>query len=143
KRRKDWALRTVHRELLSRQPDAVLGILGLAYKENTHSIKNSPSLALIEQLGDWRLRLYDPAVPASAVRHPRAEGVRAARDDADGVDALIVMTPWPAFRQLSVAELAKRMRGRLVVDPYHVIDAKAAVAAGLRHHALGRPALAP
>jgi UDPglucose 6-dehydrogenase len=143
KRRKDWALRTLHRELLSRKPDAVLGILGLAYKENTHSIKNSPSLALIEQLGDWRLKLYDPAVPASAVRHSRAEGVAAALDVADGVDGLVVMTPWPAFRQLSAAELARRMRGRIVIDPYHVIDATAAVAAGLRHHALGRPVVQP
>ena len=36
---------------------ALLGILGLAYKENTHSIKNSPSLATIARLcptpGSW------------------------------------------------------------------------------------------
>jgi UDPglucose 6-dehydrogenase len=143
RRRKDWALRTLHREVFAQKPDAVLGILGLAYKENTHSIKNSPSLALIEHLGPWRLRLYDPAVAASAANHPKAEGVKAALDVADGVDALVVMTPWPAFRQLAPAELAKRMRGRIVIDPYHVIDARAAVAAGLRHHALGRPALKP
>ena len=31
-------------------PDVRLGVLGLAYKENTHSMKNSPSLALIQLL---------------------------------------------------------------------------------------------
>jgi hypothetical protein len=30
------------------------------------------------------------------------------------------------------------MRGRIVLDPYAVLDAKAAVAAGLEVHTLGR-----
>jgi UDPglucose 6-dehydrogenase len=39
----DWALRVLHRELLDRRPDAVLGVLGLAYKENTDSTVCRPS----------------------------------------------------------------------------------------------------
>src|SRR5262249_5467720 len=48
--RKDWALRIAHREVLARNPRATFGVLGLAYKENTHSTKNSPSLGVIEHL---------------------------------------------------------------------------------------------
>ena len=33
--------------------NARLAVLGLAYKENTHSVKNSPSLALIRHLAPW------------------------------------------------------------------------------------------
>ena len=72
--RRDWALRVLHSEVLSHSRDALIGILGLAYKENTHSTKNSPSLALISALAAWRLKLYDPVVPASSATHPRAEG---------------------------------------------------------------------
>lgn len=141
RRRRDWVLRTLHREVFAANPDAVLGILGLAYKENTHSTKNSPALALIAQLGRWRLKLYDPVVPASAAGHPGAIAAASALDAADGVDALVVMTPWPAFRTLDPAALAGRMRGRTLIDPYRTIDGAAASAAGLDHHILGRPAI--
>lgn len=135
--RKDWALRTMHKTVLSKMPEAKLGVLGLAYKENTHSVKNSPSLALIRNLKPWALRVYDPVVPASAADHPAATGATSALDAAAGVDALAIMTPWPEFRTLSCGDLAKAMRGRLVLDPYRVLDPVAARAAGLDYHTLG------
>ena len=47
--RRDWAARTIRSALLDARPDAVVAVWGLAYKENTHSVKNSPSLATIAQ----------------------------------------------------------------------------------------------
>ena len=41
---------------------AVVAVWGLAYKENTHSTKNSPSLVLIGKLPHARKQAYDPAV---------------------------------------------------------------------------------
>ena len=135
--RKDWALRTLHEVVFSKAPRATLAILGLAYKENTHSVKNSPSLALIQHLGPWPITVYDPVVPASAAPHPAATGAKSALDAARGADALLIMTPWPEFRALSCADLAKAMRGRLVLDPYRVLDRSVALAAGLDHRTLG------
>jgi UDPglucose 6-dehydrogenase len=137
--RRDWALRTLHGEVLAENPKAVIGVLGLAYKENTHSTKNSPSLALIAQLKPWRLRVHDPVVPASAVAHPDATGCASALETAQGADALVIMTPWPAFRDLKADQLARSMAGRAVIDPYHVLDGKAVVAAGLDYFTLGVP----
>jgi UDPglucose 6-dehydrogenase len=135
--RKDWALRTLHDAVFSKAPRATLAILGLAYKENTHSVKNSPSLALIRHLGPWPITVYDPVVPASAAPHPAATGAKSALDAARGADALLIMTPWPEFRALSCADIAKAMRGRLVLDPYRVLDRSVALAAGLDHRTLG------
>lgn len=135
--RKDWALRTLHQAVLAKMPQAKLGILGLAYKENTHSIKNSPSIALIRQLAPWPLRVFDPVVPASAAPHPAATGVKSALEAAEGVDALIIMTPWPEFRTLTCADLAKAMRGMVVLDPCRVLDPTDAQRAGLDHRTLG------
>jgi UDPglucose 6-dehydrogenase len=137
--RRDWVLRTLHAEVFARRPQAALGILGLAYKENTHSTKNSPALALIGHLGPWRLRLYDPAVPATAARHPIAVAAASALDAANDVDALVIMTPWPAFRELAPGDICRRMAGRCLIDPYRVIDGKAAAAAGLDYFTLGVP----
>ena len=66
--RRDWAFRTLHREVLAGSPNAIIGMLGLAYKEHTHSTRNSPSLALIAQLTPWRLRVHDPVVSAGQLR---------------------------------------------------------------------------
>lgn len=137
--RRDWALRTLHGEVLTANPKAVIGVLGLAYKENTHSTKNSPSLALIAQLKPWRIRVYDPVVPASAAEHPDVTGCVSALEAAQGVDALVIMTPWPAFRDLKTDQLARAMAGRTVIDPYHVLDGKAAAAARLDYFTLGVP----
>jgi UDPglucose 6-dehydrogenase len=136
--RRDWAARTIREVLLDRRPDAVVAIWGLAYKEDTHSIKNSPSLATIAQLPGTSLRLYDPVVPASAARHVRAVAGTDALDAAKGADALMILTPWPEYRTADPARIAAAMRGRIVLDPYAVLDGKAAAAAGLEVHTLGR-----
>jgi UDPglucose 6-dehydrogenase len=127
----------LHEALLAKSPQATVGILGLAYKENTHSVKNSPSLALIPQLAPWPIRVFDPVVPASAAPHPAVTEAKSALEAARGADAIAIMTPWPEFRALSCAELAATMRGRLVLDPYRVLDPTAARAAGLAYRTLG------
>jgi UDPglucose 6-dehydrogenase len=135
--RRDWALRVVHREVLARKADATFGVLGLAYKENTHSTKNSPSLSLIEQLKPWSVRVYDPVVPASAAPHPAATAAGSALDAARGADAVLIMTPWPEFRSLVPSELAAAMAGKTLVDPFRMLDPAAVRAAGLTHFMLG------
>jgi UDPglucose 6-dehydrogenase len=135
--RRDWALRLVHREVLAHNPKATFGVLGLAYKENTHSTKNSPSLALIENLTRWPIRTFDPVVASSAALHPAVTGATSAIDAAKGVDALLVMTPWPEFRNLKPADLAGAMKGRIVIDPFRLFDRAAMRAAGFDHFVLG------
>jgi len=141
RQRRDWPLRTLHQELLAGHPDAVVAVLGLSYKENTHSTKNSPSLALIRHLGPWPLRVHDPVVPARAAGHPRATGCATALEAATGADALAIMTPWPAYREVSPSDLRRVMRGRVILDPYRVLDGAAARAAGFDYFALGVPVL--
>ncbi len=137
--RRDWALRIAHVEVLARKTNAVFAVLGLAYKENTHSTKNSPSLALIEQLHPWAVRAYDPVVPASVAAHPTMTGAQSAIEAARGSDALFIMTPWPEFRTLAPAALAQVMAGNVVVDPFGVLETRAVRAAGLSHFTLGVP----
>ncbi len=134
-RRRDWAYGVLRRVLLKSKPGAFIGVLGLAYKENTHSTKNSPALALIRQLDAAKLRVHDPLVPASAA--PGAMGCADPYAVADGVDALAIMTPWPAYKSLDPAKLAARMSGRVLVDPYGLIEG--AAVAGFDHFTLGRP----
>ena len=139
--RRDWALRMLHAELLDNKPDAVVGVLGLAYKEDTHSTKNSPALGLIAGLAPWRVHVYDPVVPASVAHHPAVVGCDSALAAAHGADALAIMTPWAEFRELKPADLAGVMRGRTVLDPFRVLDGRVVAGAGLDYATLGAPVL--
>jgi UDPglucose 6-dehydrogenase len=76
-------------------------------------------------------------VPGSAAPHPQTRTTASALEAAAGVDALAIMTPWPEFRSIAPTDLAKAMRGRLVLDPFRVLDANAASAVGLDRRTLG------
>ena len=119
--------------------EPVVAVLGVTYKENTHSIKNSPAVALIKELAGCELRAFDPAVRPSAQWHPRMTVADDALACCQGADALVIMTPWPQFRALDPADIARRLRGRVVVDPFSMLDRAAAAAAGLDHVVLGAP----
>jgi UDPglucose 6-dehydrogenase len=134
---KDWVLKQLHSLILWKIPQAKIGILGLAYKENTHSVKNSPSLALIRNLTPWSISVFDPIVPTSVAPHPSVTGAKTALEAVTGTNVVAIMTPWPEFRTLSCKAIATAMRGRLVLDPYRVLDPVAAAAAGLDHRVIG------
>ena len=137
--RRDWPLRQLHERVLSRVGEPVVGVLGVTYKENTRSIKNSPAVALIKELASCRLRVFDPAVRASGEWHPRMTVTEDALAACDGADALVIMTPWPAFRALKAGDIAARLRGCVVIDPFSMLDRAATAAAGLEHIVLGAP----
>jgi UDPglucose 6-dehydrogenase len=136
--RRDWATQTIRRALLDRKPDATVAIWGLAYKENTHSVKNSPSLATISQLNGTHIRAHDPVVPASAIAATNVERLADPLAAAEGADALMILTPWPDYRRVTPAEIAKALSGNIVLDPYSVLDASTARKAGLAYYTLGR-----
>jgi len=138
--RRDWALRRLAETVLEKPGEPVIGVLGLAYKEDTASTKNSPSLALIRNLQSVRLQAYDPAVKVDAAWHPEISPAPSALAACDGAAAVVVMTPWKQFRELDPAAMARRMSGKVLIDPYRVLDPAACRAAGLTYYTLGRPA---
>jgi UDPglucose 6-dehydrogenase len=142
--RRDWAFRTITSALLARAPDARVAVWGLAYKENTHSIKNSPSLAMIAALpAATQLTVHDPVVRANVIGRSNVDEASDPLSALEGAEALMIMTPWQAYRAVPPHEIASRMRGRIVVDPYRVLDPAAAKAAGLDYHTLGSPHVSP
>ena len=139
--RKEWPWQVLQNLIPKTELDAAIGVLGLAYKENTHSTKNSPSLALLEHLRGKAVKVHDPVVSASVA--PWTTGAADPLAAATGADVLVIATPWPQYRELRPADLARVMKGRTVLDPYRVLDGDACVAAGLTYHTLGMPPLAP
>ena len=136
--RRDWAAQTIRRVVLDVRPDPAIAVWGLAYKENTHSIKNSPSLATIAQLPEIELRLHDPMVSGDAVKRPRAQSFDRELDALDGANALMILTPWPQYGRVAATDIAARLTDKVVLDPYAVLDGRTADEAGLAYYTLGR-----
>ena len=131
-RRKRWAALTVRRLGLEK---ARLAVWGLAYKENTHSVKNSPSLATLAEIPQAEIVAHDPQVAEEA-----APGVVRVADPLSALseaEALLIMTPWPDYRNYSPETIRERLQGRVVIDPYRVLDRQEALKADLVHHTLG------
>ncbi len=133
--RRNWAADTVRRLGLDKagQP---LAVWGLAYQENTHSVRNSPALHTLAQFSDARFQVHDPAVPDGMV--PKAlSRVRSPLQALDGAAALLILTPWAQYRAIAPAAIADQLAGSDIIDPYRVLDRAAVRAAGLHHHMLG------
>ena len=135
-RRKDWPWRVACNALGESIETARIAVLGLAYKEDTHSTKNAPSLQLLRHLTTQDTLVYDPIVQLTdgGARTVQVKDALSAVRDADVV---FIMTPWAEFRGLVPSELAARMRGRWIIDPYGMVDLVRAKAAGLAIISLG------
>ena len=66
-----------------------------------------------------------------------------ALDATEQADVLLVMTPWLEFHNLTAANLVKSMSGRVVIDPYQVLDGIDLVKNGFTYATLGEPLRRP
>jgi len=137
--RRDWALRKVH-ELVLRKGNAgdkSFALWGLAYKQDTHSIKNSPAIFLAEALGPFQKVAYDPQVKSLPHPVPNLSIAASALEACRGADALVVMTPWREFSGIAPSAVRQEMKGGVVIDPFGMLDSGACREAGLSHRRLG------
>lgn len=139
--RKNWCWDILREKILPIKPKPCIAVLGLAYKENTHSTKNSPSLSLLSHLEPFEVRVHDPVVPASVA--PFAKGFENPHGCLEGADVLIIATPWPEYRNIKIQDLARLMRGRTIIDPFRLLDRKVLLENKFTYYTLGLPVLGP
>jgi UDPglucose 6-dehydrogenase len=118
-----------------------VGILGLTFKPNTDDMRDAPSIPLINGLVERGAEVvaFDPVGHDQArPLLPAIEFAAAPEAVADGADAVVVVTEWDEFRGLSLNELARRMRGNVLLDLRNIYRQQEAERAGLRHFGIGR-----
>ncbi|MFA4910597.1 MAG: nucleotide sugar dehydrogenase [Desulfobacteria bacterium] len=136
--RKDWAWDTFKKLGLENKLSERIAVLGLTYKENTHSIKNSPALVFLAHLTDRKVVAFDPAAPLEATG-PNVSRTTTAIEALKGADVLAIMTPWQEFSLITTELLLQNMAGRIVIDPYRMLDGTALKAQGFIYATLGAP----
>lgn len=121
-RQRDWIFKIINSEVLSRNPSAHIGLLGIAYKANTDSTKNALSLDLIRQFPDNIAGVYDPI----AILPEELSFVNVFESPLDCIDAsnaIVVTTPWEEFSLLNIDYFKNSNSDDfMIIDPYGVID---------------------
>lgn len=119
KHRKAWLLSQFN--LLSEgKIDLKIGVLGLAYKKDTHSTKNSPTLDFLSSINCSKINVYDPVVNTLG-QDFKVNYCPNAYAASEEVDILFIITPWKEFYDLDLGKLISGMKGRIVVDPYGIV----------------------
>lgn len=128
-------------ELLGGLDGRQIAIWGLAFKEDTDDLRESPAVAVAELLIERgaTVRAHDPAALANAARRlPAVVLVDDPYDAASGAEAVLLCTPWPDYETLDFSRVAQRMAGNLILDGRNMLDAAAVERAGLRYEGIGR-----
>lgn len=118
-----------------------VAVLGLTFKPNTDDMRDSPAIAIIQQLQDAgaRIQAYDP------------EGMQQAagllqdidfKDDTyaaiTGADALVIVTEWDAFRALDLKRVKELLMQPIMVDLRNIYPRKLVEDAGFVYTGVGR-----
>ena len=74
--RRDWAIRQIERALPTKENQAVLAVWGFAYKVDTHSTKNSPSIELMRALRGHRYARMIPPPKSTLPNFPTSRFFR-------------------------------------------------------------------
>ncbi len=126
--------------------DRRIALLGATFKANTDDLRESPALALANQLDELHAKVivYDP-VAAAQLRTvaPNLEVARSSLAAVRGADAAIVATEWPEFATLDLSEVRRAMRGSLLVDGRGIFDVESAHRAGLDYFSFSTAGVRP
>jgi UDPglucose 6-dehydrogenase len=117
-------------------------VLGLAFKDGTDDVRESPALHIVQSLLEEgsEITVFDPAATANA-RNLLGEAVRYAGDAyaaAEGADALLILTEWKEFAALDLARIKGCLRYPIVLDGRNLFDPAEMAKAGLDYHSMGR-----
>lgn len=117
-----------------------IGLLGLTFKPDTDDLRDAPAIDLIGELNRLgaKVKAYDPLISKQV--NVRIEGVSVEPDInslADGCDALVLVTEWKDFKNLSYQEIGALMKGRVIVDGRNFLDADILSASNFQHIGIG------
>jgi UDPglucose 6-dehydrogenase len=120
-----------------------IGLLGLAFKENTDDMRDAPSVDISNALiaAGARVRGYDPvARQTAAPLMPAVEIYDDVYKMTEGCDALIVVTPWNEFKQLDLEKVKELLKSPTIFDGRNIYDPKTMKEMGFNYRAIGRAA---
>ena len=121
--------------------DKKIGVLGLAFKQNTDDVRQSPAIDLCQRLQKEgaKLRVHDPKAMEKAKGVLKdVTYIEDMNEVAEGCDALIIATEWPEFKQLDLDRARKALTHPILFDGRNLFDVKQMEELGFIYKSIGR-----
>mgnify|MGYP001599816777 CR=1 FL=1 len=136
---RDWAFGKLQSRLGGLRGKKI-AVLGLTYTTNTDTLRRSAAVELCQKLlsAGANVSAFDPAIkilPAELSQIQLAPEIVAALN---GVDAAVVCTEWPQFRQADWPKMVSLMRGKIFVDANRFLEKELKNIGGVEHLSVGR-----
>ncbi len=121
-----------------------IGVLGLAFKQNTDDMRDAPSLDIVPalQAAGAKIRAYDPeAMHEAAHLLKDVEFTKSAYDAAQDADALVILTEWDQFRALDFGRMKTALKAPVVIDLRNIYSPDDMKSRGFSYFSIGRPSV--
>ena len=121
--------------------DKTIGVLGLAFKQNTDDIRSSPALDLCHRLQKEGavLRVHDPkAMEKAKAVLKDVTYVEDMNAVAEGCDALVIATEWDEFKKLDLDHARKALTHPILFDGRNLFDPAEMERLGFIYKSIGR-----
>ncbi len=121
--------------------DKTIGVLGLAFKQNTDDVRMSPAIDLCHRLQKEgaTLRAHDPkAMDKARAVLKDVTFVDDMNDVATGCDALVVATEWEEFKNLDLERARKELSHPIMFDGRNLFDPAEMERMGFIYKSIGR-----
>ena len=134
-----WTLRRLQSRLGDLRGKKI-AVLGLTYTANTDTLRRSAAVELCLNLlaAGAAVHAFDPAVKQLPAELAQARLAAQITDAVKAVDAAVVCTEWPEFRQADWMKLAPAMRQRIFVDANRFLEKELKNLPGVEHLSVGR-----
>lgn len=129
------------RSLMPELTGKTIGVLGLAFKNNTDDIRYSPAITLIELLKSQNVHIkaYDPAaMDEMAKLFGDVTYCGSMYEAVTDTDAVIVITEWDEFKNINLLKMRALMKGNVVVDARNLLNLNELKSAGFIYAQIGR-----
>jgi UDPglucose 6-dehydrogenase len=121
--------------------DKSIGVLGLAFKQNTDDVRMSPAIELCHRLQKEgaTLRVHDPkAMEKAKAVLTNVTYVEDMNAVAEGCDALVVATEWDEFKKLDLERARKSLTHPIMFDGRNLFDRAEMERLGWIYKSVGR-----
>lgn len=121
--------------------DKTIGVLGLAFKQNTDDVRMSPAIDLCQRLQKEGaiLRVHDPkAMDKAKAVLKSVTYVDDMNEVAEGCDALVIATEWDEFKKLDLDRARRVLTHPIMFDGRNLFDPAEMERLGFIYKSIGR-----
>lgn len=119
-----------------------VGVLGLAFKNDTDDIRESVAIEIVKILQGMGadLKVYDPQAlenSKAVLGKNNIKYLENSEEVFEDTDFLVILTEWPEFKEISEDNLSK-LRDKKVFDGRNLLNKKKLNALGLEYYCIGK-----